>query len=166
MHCHTLSTQYLTKVYTYNNFLQEMLCSCWVTRAQNKHVLVRNSRVFIDSIRVIPVRAKFAIENTKIRKKIRVCLLKTDIYPCCFIVIWMAYSLTNMTHSVSCNSVLYPSHTGQTDTKPTKPAKFAMNRPAVGHRQCCWRHRKSSRFYVGVISGKIRYGIARFETDT
>ena len=62
-------------------------------------------------------------------------------------------------------SVLYPSHTGQTDTKPTKIAKFSMNRPAVGHRQCCWRHRKTGRVHFGVISGKIRYGIARFETD-
>ena len=59
----------------------------------------------------------------------------------------------------------YPSHTRQTGTKLTKNAKFSMNRPAVGHWQCCWRHRKTSRVPVGVISDKIWYGIARFETD-
>ena len=46
-----------------------------------------------------------------------------------------------------------------------KNAIFSMNRPAVGPRQCCWRHRRTSRVHVGVTSGKIRYGIARFETD-
>ena len=30
-----------------------------------------------------------------------------------------------------------------------KNAKFSMNRPAVGHRQCCWRHRKTSRGHFG-----------------
>ena len=62
-----------------------------------------------------------------------------------------------------------PPHTPVTPSKPTqnrqKNTKSIMNRPAIGHRQCCWRHCKTSRVHVGVISGKIRYGIARFETD-
>ena len=83
-------------------------------------------------------------------------------------IVWHRYHVTAIKQGMfhrrrRLASRWYHSHTGQTETKPTIKANFLMNRPAVGHRQRCWRHRKTSRVHVGLISGKIRYGIAQFD---